>query len=227
MAVSRYPDLGALAKGVADELKGLVEQSLNETFACHLVLSGGSTPKALYKELVARGRDYLPWDEINLWWGDERCVPPDHADSNFGMANAELIKPLGLDSSLWHRMKGELPPEEGAKGYEDHIYNSFGDHPKFNIVFLGLGTDGHTLSLFPGAAIDPERIVITTKAPNGMPRISMTPKIVNVAHNRRFLAAGGDKAHVLAAVVKGTGKFPAQLIADASWHVDEAAAAKL
>src|SRR5688572_6484741 len=125
MAVRRHPDLAAVARAMADELPSLVQKSIDETFECHLVLSGGNTPKALFKELVSRGREYLPWDQINLWWGDERCVPRDHEESNFGMAYAELIEPLGIDSSLVHRMRGEDPPDEAAKAYEEHIYNSF------------------------------------------------------------------------------------------------------
>ena len=222
----RHPDLAALARAMADELPTLVQRSLDETFACHLVLSGGNTPLALYDELVARGRDYLPWDEINLWWGDERCVPPDHADSNFGAAKARLIQPLGLDSSLWHRMRGEDEPEEAAKGYEDHIYNCFGDNPQFSVIFLGIGDDGHTASLFPGVQIPPDRIVIATKSPKGQPRISMTPKIINGARHVRFLVSGAGKANALAGIVKGTSDAPARLIEneDLCWLVDEAAA---
>jgi 6-phosphogluconolactonase len=229
MTVRRHADLPAIARAMADELPALVQRSLDETFACHLVLSGGNTPRALYKELVARGREFLPWDEVNLWWGDERCVPPDHADSNFGMAKAELIRPLGLDSSLWHRMKGEDEPEAAAKAYEEHIYNSFGDNPVFSVVFLGIGADGHTASLFPGVSIDPARIVIASKAPSGQPRITLTPKLINAARHVRFLVAGADKAETLAGIVKGTSNAPARLIqnADLDWLVDDAAAKNL
>jgi 6-phosphogluconolactonase len=192
------------------------------------VLSGGNTPKALFAELVSRGRDYLPWDSIDLWWGDERCVPPDHADSNFGMAKAALIDPLRLDSSLWHRMKGEDPPEDAAKAYEDHIYGCLGDVPVLSVVFLGIGTDGHTASLFPATQIDPARIVIASKAPSGQPRISVTPKLVNAARHVRFLVSGAEKAAMLADIAKG-GNHPAALIQnnDLAWLVDEAAARNL
>ena len=229
MSVQPYPDLPALARAMADELPALVRRSLDDTFNCHLVLSGGNTPRALYRELVARGREFLPWDEINLWWGDERCVPPEHADSNFGAAKADLIDPLKLDSSLWHRMKGEAEPEAAAKAYEDHIYNSFGDNPVFSIVFLGIGDDGHTASLFPGTQIDPARIVIASKAPSGQPRISLTPKIINTARHVRFLVSGDKKADALAGVVTGSSNAPARLIEnpDLQWLVDEAAARSL
>jgi 6-phosphogluconolactonase len=227
--VRRYADLTALAKGMADELPGLVQRTIDETFSsAHLVLSGGNTPQALFTELAARGREFLPWDDIHLWWGDERCVPPDHPDSNFGAAKRLLIDPLELDSSMWHRMKGEDPPEEAAKAYEEHIYNSFGDNPVFSVVLMGIGTDGHTASLFPNTQIDPERIVIASTAPSGQPRISMTPKLINAARHVRFLVSGDEKADVLTKILQGA-DLPAHQITnpDLAWLVDEPAARNL
>jgi len=225
MAVRRFPDLTGVAKAMADELPAIVKSAIESPLAeCHLVLSGGSTPKALFKELLARGREFLPWDSIHLWWGDERCVPRDHPESNFGMAYTQLIEPLGIDASLVHRMRGEELPADAAKAYEEHIYNSFGDNPVFTLQLLGMGPDGHTASLFPGQPIDPDRIVITTLAPNGHSRITMTPKLINASTHRRFLVAGAEKSDVLAKVIDGTGNYPAQLIQNADWLVDEAAA---
>lgn len=226
MAVIRHADIAALARAMADELPGLVQRALDETSACHLVLSGGTTPQALYDELVARGRAALPWDEIDLWWGDERCVPPDHADSNFGAAKRGLIDPLGLAPSRWHRMKGEDDPEAAARAYEDDIARTFGDKPVFSVILLGIGADGHTASLFPGMPIDPDRNVIATRAPSGQPRISMTPKLINAARHVRFLVSGASKADALAGIVQRTSRAPALLIqnADLAWLVDEAAA---
>jgi len=229
MTVQRFPDLPALARAMADELPALVQRAVDETFACHLVLSGGNTPLALYDELARRGRSFLPWDSINLWWGDERCVPPDHPESNFGAAKARLIDALGLDSSLWHRMKGEDDPDAAARAYEEHIYNSFGDNPVFSVVFLGIGDDGHTASLFPGQPIDPARIVIATRSPTGQFRISMTPKLVNAARAVRFLVSGTAKATALAGIIQGTADVPARLISnpDLAWLVDDDAAQRL
>ncbi|MDQ3335365.1 MAG: 6-phosphogluconolactonase [Myxococcota bacterium] len=226
MAVRRHADLAALARAMADELPALVRRSLDETSACHFALSGGNTPRALYQELVARGRAFLPWDRIDLWWGDERCVPPDHPESNFGMAKAELIQPLNLDSSRWHRMHGEDEPAAAAQAYEDHIYGCLGSSPVFTVAFLGIGDDGHTASLFPGGAIDLARIVIAAKAPSGQPRLSMTPKLINAARHVRFLVAGASKAEALAGIVNGTSNAPARLIenGDLQWLVDEGAA---
>ena len=229
MTVRRHTDLPAIARAMADELPGIVQRSLAETSSCHLVLSGGNTPRALYRELVARGRAFLPWDQIDLWWGDERCVPPDHPESNFGMTKAELIKPLDLDSSLWHRMKGEEEPAAAAQSYEEHIQGCLGSRPVFSVVLLGIGNDGHTASLFPGEPLDPDRLVIASKAPSGQPRISLTPKVINAARHVRFLVSGAEKAGVLAAIVNQTTDVPAASIQnpDLAWLVDEAAAKSL
>ena len=215
----RHRDLPAIARAVADELAVLLRDG------GHLVLSGGNTPKALFEELVARGRNYLPWDQIELWWGDERCVPPDHADSNFGMAKAALIDPLGLDSSRVHRMQGELEPDAAAKAYQEHVYACLGENP-FDVILLGIGSDGHTASIFPDTVIDPDRIVTSTLAPSGQPRITLTPRLINAARHVRFLVTGEAKAGALAGIIGNKGNYPAKLIqnADLVWNVDDAAA---
>ena len=216
----RHRDLAAIARAVADELATLLRDGGS------LVLSGGNTPKALFHELVARGRGFLPWDSIDLWWGDERCVPPDHADSNFGMAKAALIDPLKLDPSLWHRMKGELEPDAAAKAYQEHVHGCLGANPVFDVILLGIGSDGHTASIFPDTVIDPDRIVTSTLAPSGQPRITMTPTLINAARHVRFLVTGEAKAGALAGIIDNKGNYPAKLIqnADLVWHVDDAAA---
>ena len=221
----RHRDLSAIARAAADELAILLAGGGS------LVLPGGNTPKALFAELVSRGRDFLPWDSIDLWWGDERCVPPTHADSNFGMAKANLIDPLKLDSSLWHRMKGELEPDAAAKAYQEHVYACLGETPVFDVILLGIGSDGHTASIFPDTVIDPDRIVTSTLAPSGQPRITkprvtMLPRLINAARHVRFLVSGAEKAEALAGIVGNKGNYPAKLIqnADLVWHVDDAAA---
>lgn len=214
MSIRRYRDLAAIARAMADELPSLLGEG------GHLVLSGGNTPRALHAELVARGRDFLPWDAIDLWWGDERCVPPDHADSNFGMAKATLIDPLGL--TRHHRMRGEDPPEDAARAYAEALPTGL------TVVLLGIGADGHTASLFPGKPIA-DRDVIASVAPNGQPRISLTPRVINAAAHVRFLVTGDEKAEPLAGIVHGTSTAPATLIQnpDLAWLVDDAAAQRL
>jgi 6-phosphogluconolactonase len=123
-------------------------------------------------------------------------------------------------------MQGENDPEAAAQAYEEHVYNCLGGSPVFTVIFLGIGDDGHTASLFPGEPIDPARIVIASKAPSGQPRISMTPKLINTARHVRFLVTGTGKADAIAGIVNGTSNAPARLIenADLQWLVDEAAA---
>lgn len=223
----RHPDLTALARAAADELADLVRRSLAETGACHIALPGGETPKALFAELVARGRGWLPWDEIDLWWGDERGVPPDHPESNFGMAKAALLDPLQL--ARYHRIEGEREAPDAAKAYEQEIRERLGPAPAPSIVLLGIGADGHTASIFADTVLDLDRLVISSSAPSGQPRITMTPELINAARHVRFLVSGAAKAHALAGVVGNKGNYPAKLIqnADLAWHVDAAAASEL
>src|SRR5262245_10195954 len=107
--VRRYDSLEALSNAAADELAVIARQAVAARGVCTIALSGGSTPKRLFQLLAARGRDALPWNAIDLWWGDERCVPPDHADSNYRMAREALVEPLGLDAQRVHRMPAEEP----------------------------------------------------------------------------------------------------------------------
>lgn len=209
----RHPDLAALARAVADELPALLGTG------SHVALPGGNTPKALFAELVSRGRDFLPWDGITVWWGDERCVPPDHADSNFGMAKRTLLDPLRLRT--YHRIEGELDPHDAARRYETLVRDV-----QLDVVLLGIGADGHTASIFPDTVLDPDHLVTSTLAPSGQPRVTMTPSLINKARHVRFLVAGADKAGALAGIVNNKGNYPAKLIqgADVVWHVEEAVA---
>ena len=226
MSVHRHRDLPAIARAAADELAPLVTRTLEAGGGCHLALPGGNTPKALFAELVARGRAYLPWDAIDLWWGDERCVPPDHADSNYGMAKAALIDPLKLDAARVHRMRGEDEPDAAARAYEAELRERIGAQPVLSVVFLGIGADGHTASIFPDTVLDPDRLVIASSAPSGQPRITLTPGLINAARHVRILVTGEAKAEALAGIVGNKGNYPAKLIqnADLAWHVDDAAA---
>lgn len=229
MTLHRHRDLPAIGRAAADELKLLVERALADGPACHLALSGGHTPTALFTELVARGPGYLPWDAIHLWWVDERAVPPDHAESNFGMAKAKLIDPLRLPAARLHRMRGEDDPEAAARAYEAELRAALGDHPAMTVAFMGIGADGHTASIFPDTTIDPDRLVMASSAPSGQPRITMTPELLNASRHVRFLVTGAAKAHALAGIIDNKGNYPAKLIqnADLVWHVDDDAAQEL
>lgn len=214
-------DPKALARAAADDFIALIGDA-----PFHVALSGGSTPKVLFDELASRGRDALPWDRVHLWWGDERCVPPGDPDSNYGMTLKHLIEPLGLINV--HRMEGELDPELAAAKYSIEMISTLGAPPILDLVWLGLGTDGHTASLFPGtlALAEKSKNVVTSLSPNNQRRITLTfPTLANARHTR-FLVTGADKVPALELVAKGG--VPAAMVAgaDVQWFVDRAAAAK-
>ena len=229
-----HAGLDEVSKAAADELVALA-RATDKPF--HVALSGGSTPKKMFELLAARGKTAAPWERIHLWWGDERCVPPDHADSNFGMTKRALIDPLALAASNVHRIRGEDAPERAAGDYEQELVGALGAPPVFDLVLLGMGPDGHTASLFPNSAAlaETKRYVVANAVDSPLTkgkatRITLTAPAFARARHTRFLAAGADKAATLAAVLDGpAGKFPSQLITggDLVWVVDRAAAAQL
>ncbi len=232
--VKRFADLDVLSHVAAEELVGLARECVARRGVCHLALSGGSTPKKLFTILRELP---MPWPELELWFGDERTVPPEHADSNYRMANETLIAPLGLQRV--HRMRGELPPAQAAAEYEVELLGGVGDPPVLDIALQGMGPDGHTASLFPGspALEDQSHWVVANPVDSPVAkgktvRITLTARAINTARHVRFLVAGADKAAALAAVLHGPRdpqRYPSQLIGgpDVVWYVDEAAAAQL
>ncbi len=232
MKVEKFADLDALSNAAADQLAAIARAARG---TCHLALSGGSTPKRLFEVLVARGRDAVPWDRVELWWGDERTVPPDHPDSNYGMTKRTLIDPLGLDPARVHRMEGERDPDAAARDYERALVDTLGAPPVLDLVLLGMGPDGHTASLFPGspAVAETQRWVVANPVDSPVAhgkttRITLTAPAINAAREIRFLVAGADKASCLRGVLQGpAGKYPSQLITGATWLVDAAAAKEL
>ena len=209
-----FADLDAIAHAAANDFASLVA-SKHGTF--HVALSGGSTPKRLF-DLLATRKD-IDWDRIELWWGDERTVPPDHPESNFGMTKKHLIEPLGL--SRVHRMAD-------ADDYERELRAALGEPPVFDLIWLGMGKDGHTASLFPGspALNETQRYVVLNHVDSPLTngkttRITLTFPAIAAARHTRFLVAGADKADALARTDN-----PAHQVtgADVQWFVDAAAA---
>jgi 6-phosphogluconolactonase len=240
--VRRLPDLDAVSRAAADDLAALARVAVAARATCSIALSGGSTPRQLFQRLTERGRAALPWDDIELWWGDERTVPPDHADANYRMAREALIDPLGITASRVHRIAGELADHDAAaRAYETALTSALGTPPVFDLVLLGMGPDGHTASLFPGSpALDEtDRWVVANPVTSPLvhgstTRITLTAPAINAARHVWFLVAGADKAAALAEVLEGPRdptRLPSQLIAPASgtlvWFVDAAAAAQL
>ena len=244
--VRRFADLDALSRAAADELAAIARAAVADRGTCSLALSGGSTPKRLFQLLAQRGRDALPWDHIELWWGDESTVPPDHADSNYRMTREALLDPLGLPLGLAashvHPIDGALADHDAAaRAYERALVTALGSPPVFDLVLLGMGPDGHTASLFPGspALAETARWVVANPVTSPLvhgstTRITLTAPALNAARKIWFLVAGADKAATLAQVLEGprdSTRYPSQLIAprsgDLVWFVDAAAAASL
>jgi 6-phosphogluconolactonase len=169
----------------------------------HIVLAGGSTPRRAYELAAELEAD---WSHATLWFGDERCVPPEHEHSNYGMARRALLSRLGVGAAgpRVERMEGERGPNDGAAAYEERLREEFGDAPaRLDLVLLGLGPDMHTASLFPGdgALGAAGRLAVGVETP-GMaplvPRITLTLDAINAAHEVLFLIGGEDKADAVA-----------------------------
>jgi 6-phosphogluconolactonase len=171
----------------------------------HIVLTGGSTPRVAYEHAAGLGVD---WSRATFWFGDERCVPPDHEQSNFGMADKSLLSKI--EPGAVHRMKGELGPDAGAADYEQQLRTVFGDEgvPRLDLILLGLGPDAHCASLFPGdrALGVTDRLITGVEVP-GMaplvPRISFTLPLLNAGTEVVFLVSGEDKAEAVARAFGG------------------------
>lgn len=209
-----------------------------ERGAFHWALSGGSTPVALFRLMatpeIAPG---MEWGAVHAWWGDERDVPSDHAESNYRAANDALLARVPIPAANVHRVRTEDGADRAAAAYEADIRAALGDATAFDLVLLGLGDDGHTASLFPGTvgALPPEALVAAHFVPKvGMRRVTFTPRLINAARRVAFLVSGAGKAEVLRRVLRGPSapdELPSQLIrpdaGELTWWVDAAAAGRL
>ena len=233
-------DIAELNLLAAERFVTIAAESTDARGRFTAALSGGSTPKALFRLLASEPcREAVDWDTTVFFFGDERNVPADSEDSNYRMANESLFRPLGIRQENVHRWKTELGgPGAAAADYENEIRSVFGTGiPVFDLVFLGMGTDGHTASLFPGtAALDEKnRIAVANPVPKlDTVRLTLTYPVFNAASNVMFLIAGADKAAVLAHVLGGDEdlrELPSSGIRPASgnlyWYLDEAAATEL
>lgn len=234
------PDAAALARAAADHVAMLAAGAMAERQRFSLGLSGGSTPRALFMLLASAGfAGQIDWSRVHVFWGDERCVPPDHLDSNYYMARETLLNHVPLPEANIHRIQGEMVPAQAATDYERDLQSFFGadDLPRFDLLLQGMGDDGHTASLFPGttALRERKRRVVENYVPRlGVWRITLTVPVINAAANIVFLVEGANKASTLRAVLQGPYQpdvYPSQFIQPANghllWMVDQAAAAQL
>ena len=241
--IHTFPDAQELTRAAADLFVKVGQQAITARNRFLVALSGGSTPKALYSLLASPGyARQLDWNKTHFLFGDERGVPPTHADSNFAMANTMLFTPLHIPSPLIHRMRGEDSPEAAAAQYEDALRRltgtASGEWPRLDLVLLGMGDDGHTASLFPGtqALTEQTRWVVPGLSPQGIrPRLTLTLGVINHASVILFLVTGLNKAKVLRSVVEGRSSDPpphpaARVRPETGrllWYLDRAAASEL
>jgi len=232
-------DAAAIAKRAAEEFIKAANAAAKTKGSFSVALAGGSTPKALYALLAGDAlRGQLPWDKMQLFFGDERHVEPTHPDSNFRMATEAMISKVPLKPEQVHRIKAENPDTaQAAREYEQDLRSHFhladGEAPRFDLVLLGMGNEGHTLSLFPGtkALRDNGRLVVRNWVGKLLAeRVTLTAPAVNSAALVMFMVAGADKALALKAVLEGPcepEQLPAQLIDPKSgrllWLVDATA----
>ncbi len=223
------PDVAALAQRAARFMVEAVEQAAAKRGRARIAISGGSAPKAVFALLADPSqiwRARMPWDRIELYWVDERCVPPDHPASNYRMTREALLDHVPLPEGQIYRMEGELEPEVAAARYESMLRNSFrlegAETPPFDLIHLGLGTNGHTASLFPHSPALHEigRLAAANHVDDKVPwRVTLTWPVINEGAQVFFLAGGADKAGILKEVFLGTNdpeRLPSQLIRPAS-----------
>ncbi|HLN56548.1 MAG TPA: 6-phosphogluconolactonase [Bacteroidales bacterium] len=198
-----------MASKLAEEIVQRIVASANSERPYSMALSGGSTPELLYSFLFDEFAGGVPWDFVHLFWGDERCVPPDSSESNYGLVKRYMVEKTGLPSSNVHRIKGEEEPVFEAMRYSGELSTMLPIRdklPVFDLVLLGLGEDGHTASIFPDQKhlLNSERLCDVALHPSsGQKRITLTGKVINNAEAVIFLAAGVKKAGVVSAIVNG------------------------
>jgi 6-phosphogluconolactonase len=236
--ITVLPDPAGIAREAAERIVVAARQAIETSGEFSIALSGGSTPKTLY-ELLA-GPHYRPqidWPKVLIFFGDERCVPADHPESNYRMANTALLSHVPIPGDNVYRIRGEIDPHEAAKEYDVILQEKFGDGG-VNVCLLGMGGDGHTASLFPGTAAvnERERRVVANYAEHSTTgkswRVTMTAPFINRSHQILIMVAGKDKAARIAEVLEGPRdpqRLPIQLIdppqGKVAWLLDTPAAA--
>jgi 6-phosphogluconolactonase len=233
-----FGDYEALSHAAAEFFVALAKTAVASRNRFVVALSGGSTPRRFFALLGSSPyRDRIDWHRVHVFWTDERCVPPDHPESNFKLVHDALLSTVPLPEFNIHRIRGEEGPDEAARIYEQDIKKSFSlDKPVFNLIVLGVGEDGHTASIFPAseAIHETTRIVVPIfrDKPN-IPRVTLTIPMINLAAHVLVLASGRSKSAIVREVLAGEkpGQYPAGLVhpvnGDLTWFVDREAAVYL
>lgn len=236
LSVHIHKDPAAMAERAAHILAAACEEAVAERGSFTIALSGGNSPLPLFQLLSGKDwADRLPWDKMTFFWVDERCVGPDHPESNYGLARRELLS--RVPATRFFRMRGDTAPEEAALKYEEQIRQEFNlgpqEFPRFDFILLGMGEDGHTGSIFPNspALAEKKRLVIDHYVPERKgDRLTLTLPVINNARCCMFLVNGKEKYKGLSKALDllAEPSLPAQMVrpgfGDLIWIVDEAAA---
>lgn len=234
--VEVLPDKEALIERSLEVVLSKMQAAIQERGRCTIALAGGGTPKPLYEAIATQN---LPWDKIHVFWGDERYVPPDHPDSNQGMARSAWLDKVDLPSANIHPMPTDSAnPATDAQKHEEELREFFpvgvGEFPSFDVILLGIGDDAHTASLFPHTdALQIQDKLVTVGNKDGQPRITFTAPLINHAHCVIFLVAGASKRPALAQIFATDADpmtYPARLIkplGELWWLLDESAGQEL
>ena len=234
--IAVHDTLAGAAAAAAREIVGVAGDAVARRGRFVVALAGGETPRPLYALLAGEYRDAMAWDRTDVCFGDERCVPPDDAASNYGMVRSTLLDHVPVPANLVHRIAGELGADTAARDYDARMRKLFRDEasaPTFDVALLGVGTDGHTASLFPGdaALAERERWAAPALAPPGAKvreRVTLTLSVLNRARTVVFLCASAEKREVVSRILAGAApELPAARVRGAEhtlWLVDRAAA---
>lgn len=233
-----YKDSDAVAAALADLFLDVGNLAMTDRGMFRVALSGGNTPRRAY-ELLAQEprRERISWSDVFVYFGDERCVPPDDEQSNYRMARKAFLDSVPIPPANVHRIKGEIDPGKAANEYASVLRAELREPPHFDLVMLGLGPDGHTASLFRGMHLEfPDHALTHALYAESMGnwRVTITPRVINLARTVVFAVEGAEKAEILQRVYEGPVdpvKYPAQIVHPASgrlvWITDELAAGML
>ena len=241
MHIAIHPDLDTISQQAAAYIVRIASEAIVTRGRFTIALSGGNTPKKLYGLLATEPYSkQIDWQLVDIFWSDERCVPPDNPESNYYMAQEVMLRHVSIPVTQVHRMPADRPDRDAASlAYTQDMQRVFGTNrvPDFDLIQLGMGPEGHTASLFPHqpSLRETQRLVMPVSVPKPPPdRLTFTPPILNAAHHILFLATGADKVDALHAVIEGPTnpeEYPAQIVqppnGEVTWMVDSAIAQKI
>ncbi|MFN8208202.1 MAG: 6-phosphogluconolactonase [Bacteroidales bacterium] len=223
MYIHTFGSMPELARGFCEFLKDDSEKALYTNNEYSIALAGGSTPRSVFEILAMEYRTSIPWKDFHFYWGDERCVPPGHPESNYGMAREILFEQVPVPSENIHRMQGEANPEAEAKRYGNLLLEKLPiseNLPVFDLVMLGMGEDGHTASIFPGQHDLLESVypcAVSSHPKTGQQRITLTGPVILNSKAVLFLVGGRSKQSIFKRILAG-GKEALDLPA---WHIGQ------